>query len=106
MAHVRVCFVSAPRDISKELAHKLCEERLAACVNIIPRIDSVYWWEDKLETDEESLLIIKTTQAKVEQLIGYVRDNHPYPVPEVIMLEVSEGLPDYLNWVAAETVKK
>ena len=106
MAQLRVCFVSAPRDISKDLAHKIVEERLAACVNIVPKIDSVYWWEDKIETDEESLLIIKTTQQKVEQLIDYVKDNHPYGVPEVIMLQVTEGLPDYLNWIAAETVKK
>ena len=106
MAQVRVAFVSAPREEAKKMARAIVEERLAACVNIVPKIDSVYWWEGKVETDEESLLIIKTSQAKAEQLIEYVKANHPYGIPEVIMLSVTEGLPDYLDWVTDETVKK
>lgn len=106
MAQVRVAFVSAPRDEAKKLARAIVEERLAACINIVPKIESIYWWEGKVEIDEESLLVIKTTQAKVEQLIEFVRATHPYPIPEVITLTVAEGLPDYLDWVTSETAKR
>lgn len=106
MEHVRVGFVSIPREEAKELATALVEKRLAACVNIVPKIESVYWWDDKVGFDEESLMIIKTTQIKVEELIEYVKDNHPYELPEVIFLKLTEGLPDYLNYVIDETGKK
>lgn len=105
MAEVRVAFISAPRDEAKELARALVEERLCACVNIVPKIDSFYWWDGKIEKDEEALLIVKTTRQKAEALIRYVKENHPYEIPEVITLPLSEGLPDYLNWVIEETGK-
>ena len=106
MEHVRVAIVTIPRDEATSLAKGLVEERLAACVNIIPKIESVYWWEDKINYDSESLLIIKTTQNKVEPLIEFIRENHPYEIPEVVFLKLTEGLPDYLNYVIEETGKK
>ena len=106
MEHVRVGFISVPREEAMELAKEITEARLAACVNIIPKIESVYWWEDKLNYDSESLLIIKTTQNKIEALIEYIKDNHPYEVPEVVFLKLTEGLPDYLNYVIDETSKR
>lgn len=105
MEHVRVAFVSIPKDKAKELARKLVEERMAACINIVPKIESIYWWENKVQEEEESLLIIKTTQVKVEKLIGFVKENHPYDVPEIITFILAEGLPDYLDWVIEETGK-
>ncbi len=106
MDHVRVAFVTIPREKAKELARNLVEARLAACVNIAPKIESVFWWEGKVQEEEEALLIIKTTQLKVENMINYVRDNHPYDVPEILTFKLSEGLPDYLNYVIDEMGKE
>ena len=106
MEHVRVAMVTIPRDEAASMAKGLVEERLAACVNIVPKMESVFWWEGKIQHDEESLLIIKTTQLKVEAMIGYVKENHPYDIPEIITLSLAEGLPDYLNWVIDEMAKE
>ncbi len=106
MEHVRIAMVTIPRDEAAKLAKGLVEARLAACVNMVPRIESVFWWEGKIQHDEESLLIIKTTQLKVESMIKYVQENHPYDVPEIITLSLAEGLPDYLNWVIDEMAKE
>lgn len=106
MEHVRIAMVTIPRDEAGILAKGLVEARLAACVNIIPKMESIFWWEDKIQHDEEALLIIKTTQLKVEAMISYVRENHPYDVPEVLTLSLAEGLPDYLNWVIDEMAKE
>jgi periplasmic divalent cation tolerance protein len=106
MENVRVVFVSIPRDEARAMARKLVEERLAACANIIPQIESFFWWEEKVQEDKESLIILKTSQSQVERLITYVRDNHPYDVPEVITLPLAEGLPDYIDWVIEECGKR
>jgi len=106
MEHVRVAIVTIPRDEAAKLAKGLVQERLAACVNIVPRIESMFWWDGKIQHDEEALLIVKTTQLKVEAMIKYVQENHPYDVPEIITLSLAEGLPDYLNWVIDEMAKE
>ncbi|MEM0026174.1 MAG: divalent-cation tolerance protein CutA [Zestosphaera sp.] len=92
-------FVTGPEDHMRELARKLVEEKLAACVNLINGIKSTYWWEGKVSEDTESLLIIKTESSKAQELISFVRSNHPYKVPEVIGLEINTGNPEYLNWI-------
>ena len=106
MEHVRIAIVTIPRDEATGLAKGLVEARLAACVNMVPKIESVFWWEGKIQHDEESLLIIKTTQLKVEAMISYVQEHHPYDIPEIITLSLAEGLPDYLNWVIDEMAKQ
>jgi periplasmic divalent cation tolerance protein len=106
MEHVRVALVTIPRDEAVSLAKGLVEERLAACVNMVPKIESLFWWDGKIQHDQEALLIIKTTQLKVEAMISYVQENHPYDVPEIITLSLAEGLPDYLNWVIDELAKE
>lgn len=103
MESIRVVLVSIPRDEAREMATAIVEERLAACINIVPRIDSVYWWDDKIETDSESLMIIKTTAGRIEELIEYIEENHPYDLPEVLALPLTEGLPDYIAWIKEET---
>jgi periplasmic divalent cation tolerance protein len=103
MESIRVVLVSVPRDEAREMATAIVEERLAACINIVPRIDSVYWWDDKIETDSESLMIIKTTAGRIEELIEYIEENHPYDLPEVLALPLTEGLPDYIAWIKEET---
>jgi len=103
MENIRVVFVSIPRDEANKLAKGLVENRLAACINIVPKIESYFWWDNKVEHDEEALLIIKTTQQRFDELRAWVVANHPYDLPEVISLPLSDGLSDYIAWVKKET---
>lgn len=84
-------------------AGKLVEERLAACVNILPGLTSLYRWEGKIETSEEVLLIIKTTRDAYPRLESTLKACHPYELPEILAVAVDAGLPEYLQWVAHET---
>ena len=105
MENIRVVFISIPHDEARKFARSIVEERLAACVNIVPRITSFFWWENEVQTDEEALLILKTTQPKIDALIDFVKHEHPYDIPEILFLPVAEGLPDYINWVIEEVGK-
>ena len=100
---IRVVFVSIPREEAKKFARKLVEERLGACVNIIPKMESYYWWDGKVLEDSESLLLIKTTAARFDELQQYIVDRHPYDLPEIVALPITEGLEGYLKWVVEET---
>ncbi|KAJ8263899.1 hypothetical protein GJAV_G00142860 [Gymnothorax javanicus] len=93
-------FVTCPNEqVAKDLARGMVEKKLAACVNIVPKITSVYEWQGKIEEDNEVLLMIKTRSTKVSALAEYVRSNHPYEVAEVISLPIDQGNPPYLNWL-------
>lgn len=94
-----VFFVTGPKDSMMELARRLVEERLAACVNVIDGVKSIYWWEGKVIEDSESLLVIKTESSRARELIDFVRGSHPYKIPEVIGLEISVGNSEYLDWI-------
>jgi periplasmic divalent cation tolerance protein len=106
MESIRVVFISTPGDEADNLARKIVEKRLCACVNIVPKITSYYWWDDKVESDSEALLIVKTTQQRFDELMNFVVENHPYDLPEIISIPLAEGLPDYIAWVKAETEKR
>ena len=100
----RVVLVTAPnKKEATQLAKGLVRQKLAACVNVVPGVESHYWWENKLERAEELLLIIKTRAGLIRDLTTYVKEHHSYKVPEVLSLEVSDGNPDYLDWVGANT---
>ena len=88
---------------AENIAHRIVEERLAACVNIIPDITSVHKWEGELEHTMESLLVIKSTQECLPRLIDRIKELHPYELPEVIALPGEGGHPAYLNWIASST---
>lgn len=88
------------------LAGKLIDSNLAACVNILSPCKSVYRWEGKLETASEVPLLIKTMHSRYGEVESFIKANHPYELPEIIAVPVTGGLPEYLNWIAAETALK
>lgn len=103
MKTIRIVFVTIPREEAQTMARQLVEERYAACVSIVPKINSIYSWDGKIQEDEESLLIIKTTQGRFDALMEHVKEHHPYEVPEIIGFPLTEALPEYVSWVRRET---
>ena len=89
--------------VADKLARGLVEQRLAACVNILPSVRSVYRWEDTLQCDEEQQLIIKTSRERVAAVVDWLTENHPYDVPEIIALPLSGGSAAYLTWLLQES---
>jgi len=99
---VVVVLITAPRGKGGELAEAIVRERLAACVNV-GSVESLYWWKGSIERDSEDLLIVKTSMARLEELIRRVKELHPYEVPEIIALPVAACLSEYCRWVREET---
>lgn len=89
---------------AQAMATMLVENRLAACVNILQSCQSVYRWKGAIETATETPLLIKTTEARYLALEAAIRKQHPYETPEIIAIPVTLGFPDYLDWVAVETL--
>jgi len=99
-----VVLVTVPnRETGLAIAEVLVAERLAACVNIVPGVFSVYRWQGKVEHEPEELLTIKTRRALVDKVAQRVRELHPYTVPEAIALPIATGSQAYLDWLQAET---
>lgn len=95
-----VVLVTAPSmDVGRDIARALLDGNLAACVNIVPSITSLYTWEGELCVDEEVLLIIKTTTSAFDALTSAIKSIHPYDVPEIIALPLAAGSRDYLDWL-------
>ncbi len=88
---------------AQAMARSLVEAKLAACVNILPAVQSVYRWQGAIEQASEITLLVKTTQRRYPQLQRAIIAAHPYELPEVIAWPLSEGHPPYLHWVIAET---
>lgn len=101
-------FSTAPVDHAANLAKTLIAQRVAACVNILPHVESVYEWGGDLCQERESLLLIKTSEEAVDQCVEGLRVAHPYEVPEIISLKVDEAtsLPSYLQWVISSTTPR
>ncbi|KAG8494006.1 hypothetical protein CXB51_011388 [Gossypium anomalum] len=99
-----VVYVTVPnRDAGRKLADSIVKEKLAACVNIVPGVESVYEWEGKVNRDPEELLIIKTRQSLLPALTEHIKANHEYDVPEVIALPIGGGSAEYLEWLKNST---
>jgi len=90
---------------AKQIARQLVQRRLAACVNIVPQVHSIYWWQGKMEEGSEALLVVKTRGALLSKLLAYAKSIHPYSVPEIIALPLITGHGPYLDWISAETGK-
>ena len=102
---VLVVFTTCPSlEVAETIAKALVSERLAACVNRIPGVVSTYIWEGEVQTDKECLLMIKTTDTRIEAVKERVKALHPYELPELIAIPVCAGAESYLDWVR-DTVK-
>jgi periplasmic divalent cation tolerance protein len=99
---ILIVYSTCPDEESAaRIAEDLVTERLAACVNLLPALTSFFLWRDKLEKQSETLLLIKTTSARLGALTERLRELHPYEVPEIIATPVTGGLPEYVQWVRA-----
>lgn len=93
---------TAPAAVAPELARRMVTERLAACCNLVPQVESFYWWEGQVTRDAESLMLFKTPTERVSDLVRRLAEVHPYEVPEILALEVASGLEAYMSWARAE----
>ncbi|HNT97689.1 MAG TPA: divalent-cation tolerance protein CutA [Elusimicrobiales bacterium] len=101
----RICFVTVGDKASaRKITEGLLAERLAACVSVIEGVTSTYRWQGKIETSQELLLLIKTRASLAADVTQFVKKNHPYTVPEIIFADISDGSPEYLDWLGANTV--
>ncbi len=100
----RIVLVTAPDiDTARTLAQVALEKHLVACANLVPQLESHYWWRGKLETSAECLIIFKTTISRLPELEACILANHPYEVPEFVVLPIVSGSKTYLNWLLKET---
>ena len=95
-----MAFVTAPNgDVAKAIGGEIVKQKLAACVNVIPSVTSIYEWEGKIETDLEVLMMIKTKNSVCEELTQCIKKMHPYDVCEVITTSIENGNEEYLSWI-------
>ncbi|MCX7905269.1 MAG: divalent-cation tolerance protein CutA [Elusimicrobiales bacterium] len=100
-----VCFVTTDSvELANKISFGLVENKLAACVNIINSVTSIYRWQEKIENSKEIMLIIKTKTTLIKDVIKYIKDNHTYSIPEIIFLPIIDGNEDYLDWIGANTL--
>lgn len=98
-----VVYCTCPDPAAERIAETVVDERLAACVNLVPGLTSVYRWQGQIQRDAEVLLIIKTRSTVYPLLEARIRELHPYEVPEIIALPIQAGSAAYLNWIADNT---
>ena len=102
-----VIFITAKdKDEAEKIAAHLVGEKLAACVNIVPGVSSVFWWEKKIDQAQEVLLIAKSKKILFKKIITAVKKVHSYSVPEIIALPIIDGNKDYLKWISDSVAKK
>ncbi len=102
-----ICFGTCPDpDTAERIATALVDERLAACVNLVPGLRSIYRWQGAVANVEEVLLLIKTMPEHFDRLRDRLRELHPYELPELLAVESTLGLPEYIRWVADETCRQ
>ncbi len=101
-SEIQLALCTCPDESTADrLAETLVERKLAACVNMIPTVRSVYRWQGKVQRDGETLLLIKFAGHRAGQLKEAILEQHPYDTPEIVVVDISDGSADYLNWVLA-----
>jgi periplasmic divalent cation tolerance protein len=102
-----IAYITAPNQKeAHDLAEAMLKERLAACANVVENIKSIYWWKGKLEHDDESLIILKTTERKFDELASRAKELHSYENPEIVAVPILKGSSDYLSWIDEEVDPK
>ena len=102
MMHALVYITTSGKEESKKIGKTIVEERLAGCVNIIPAIESLYWWKGEIEEDNESVLIAKTKVSNIRNIIKRVKEIHSYENPAILSIPIIEGSKEYLDYLDAE----
>ena len=97
--YIVVFITTGGTEEAQRISRILLEQRKVACVNIIPKVDSLFWWEDKLDSAQENLLIAKTKASLLPEIINLVKKVHSYDVPEIIALPIVGGNQEYLEWI-------
>jgi periplasmic divalent cation tolerance protein len=97
--NIVIFITSADKTEARRIAGALVEQKLVACVSIIDKVGSVFWWKNKIDKASESLMIAKSTRAKLGPVVKLVRSLHSYEVPEIIALPIAGGNKDYLEWI-------
>jgi len=99
-----IIFITAStKEEAKDISDKLLDQKKAACVNIIPEIDSLFWWQGKKEKSQEIFLIVKSRASLLDDIIRLVKEVHSYEVPEIIAIPIVGGNQDYLDWIKETT---
>lgn len=98
-AHILVLCTVPDAATGRSIAGTLVTKRLAACVNMLPGLTSVYHWNDQVETSDELLLFIKTRRDRYSELEAAISEQHPYELPEIISVPIKQGLAGYLDWI-------
>ena len=102
-----VIFITAGSDEdAQKIAEALLNQKKVACVNIIPKVNSLFWWEGNIDSDTEHLLIVKTKLSVLNEVISLVKGIHRYDVPEIIALPIIGGNRDYLEWIDREVLEE
>jgi periplasmic divalent cation tolerance protein len=101
--YVVVFITTSDYEEARKVADELVALRKAACVNIVPRVNSIFRWKGKIENAEESLLVVKTRAKLFSEVVSVVKGIHSYEVPEIVALPIADGNPDYLAWLKEET---
>ena len=101
-ANVVIFITTGTDEEAHRIANMLLNKRKVACVNVLPKVRSLFWWQDKLDSAQESLLIVKSKASLLSEIVSMVREVHSYDVPEVIALPIIGGNPDYLEWIGKE----
>ena len=101
-SYIVLFITTATAEDAQRISRALLEQKRVACVNIVPRVSSLFWWQDKHDSAEESLLIVKTKASLLNEIVTIVKEIHSYDIPEIIALPIIGGNQDYLEWIDEE----
>lgn len=100
--YIVLFITTANTEEAQRISMALLNQRKAACVNIVPKVSSHFWWQGKLDSAQESLLVVKTKASQLSEIIRLVKELHSYETPEIIALPIVGGNQDYLDWIGEE----